>query len=165
MAMLENAKQPAVADPKNPTGAASTDIAASLTIAIAGQPFTLGGKFDNSGIIVEYHSDFGQAASLGSIQSVADEIEKSLNFNGLSKIITDTNDLVKNLGPIAKIASAFETATIRITDIVINTKTKTYGIGLALDFTTSNPLPELFGITLVSLGFSVTRVNDNQPST
>jgi hypothetical protein len=149
-----------------PAGTASTtDVTASLTISIAGQPFTLGGKFDDSGIIVEYHADFGQAASLGSIQSVADEIEKALNFNGLSKIITDTNNQVKQLGPIAKIASVFETATIRITDIVINTKTKTYGIGLALDFTTSTPLPTLFGITLISLGFSVTRVNDTQPAT
>jgi hypothetical protein len=160
--MLDNPNPP-VPGPNKPAGTASTtDIAASLTISIAGQPFTLGGKFDNSDVIVEYHADFDKAVSLGSIDSVADEIEKSLNFNGLSQIIMDTNKQVSGLQPLSNALKALETATVRITDIVINTKTKTYGIGLALDFTTSTPLPTVFGITLISFGFSVTRVNKNQ---
>jgi hypothetical protein len=146
-----------------PAGTASTvDIAAAMTVTIAGQPFTLTGKFDNSDIIVEYHREFSQAASLGTITSIADEIEAGLHFTGLSASIKSAHDQVKGLGPVQGALDAITSATIRITDLVINTKTKTYGIGLALDFTTSNPLPKVFGITLISLGFSITKVNENQ---
>jgi hypothetical protein len=55
--------------------------------------------------------------------------------------------------------SAVLSASVRITDLEINTQSSTYGVGLALDFTTSSPQPSLFGITLISLGFKVTRVN------
>lgn len=164
--MLADANPPVAANARAADAvagtASTTDIAATVTLTIAGQPFTLGGKFDNSDVIVEYHREFGEAASLGSIDSIADEIEKSLNFTGLSKIIKDTNAQVSALPPLANALQALETATVRITDIIINTKTKTYGIGLALDFTTSNPLPKVFGITLVSFGFSITQVNKTQ---
>ena len=46
-------------------------------------------------------------------------------------------------------------ASVRITDLVINTATSTYGFGMALDFT-ADP-PTLFGIALDSIGFKVTK--------
>ncbi len=144
-----------------PTG--TTTINASMTVNIAGEIFTLAGKLDNANIVVEYHAPFDKAVSLGSIDTIATELGNALNFPELGTLVTQTHTETKNLPVLGGIVGAFETATVRITDLVINTATKTYGVGLALDFTTSTPLPQLFGITLVSLGFSVTKVNANQP--
>lgn len=144
-----------------PTG--TTTINASMTVNIAGEIFTLAGKLDNANIVVEYHAPFDKAVSLGSIDTIATELGNALHFPELGTLVTQTHTETKNLPVLGGIVGAFETATVRITDLVINTATKTYGVGLALDFTTSTPLPQLFGITLVSLGFSVTKVNANQP--
>jgi hypothetical protein len=152
---------------KNDTGtgkaASTTNFAASMTVTIAGEVFTLKGKLDTHNIVVEYHESFDKAVSLGTIATIADEIGKALHFDDLGGTIRTTHDTIAGLPVVGEIGDALLTATIRITDIVINTSTKTYGVGLALDFTSSDPLPTLFGITLVSLGFSVTKVNDKQP--
>jgi hypothetical protein len=151
---------------QQPVPAASTiSVAATMTVRIAGEIFTLGGKLDSGNIVVEYHKPFDQAISLGTIESIAAEIGTALHFDGLSAAIQQVHDDVKGLPVVSDIVHFIDSATIRITDLVINTATKTYGVGLALDFTTSNPLPQLFGITLISLGFSVTKVNDKQPAT
>jgi hypothetical protein len=143
--------------------ASTTNIAASMTVNIAGQDFTLKGKLDSLNIVVEYHEPFDKAISLGRIDTIADEIGTALHFPELGGLIRSTHDAIHGLDVVKEIVDALTSATIRITDIVINTSTKTYGVGLALDFTSSDPLPALFGITLVSLGFSVTKVNDKQP--
>jgi hypothetical protein len=134
-----------------------------MTVNIAGEAFTLKGRLDTNNIVVEYHEPFDKAISLGTIETIADEIGKALQFDDLGGIIRSTHDSIKALPVVGEIGDALLTATIRITDIVINTSTKTYGVGLALDFTSSDPLPTLFGITLMSLGFSVTQVNPKQP--
>lgn len=141
---------------------ATTTIAASMTVNIAGEIFTLAGKLDNANIVVEYHAPFDTAVSLGSIDTIATEIGNALHFPELGTLVTTTHNDIGQLPVVGGIVNAIETATVRITDLVINTSTKTYGVGLALDFTTSTPLPTLFGITLVSLGFSVTKVNATQ---
>ena len=134
----------------------TTNIGASLTISIAGELFTLTGKFDSSNVVVEYHQPFDKAVSLGTITSIAHEIAIALNVPELETVIKSTHDQVKGLQPLQTIADVITSATIRVTDLVINTATQTYGVGLALDFTTSNPLPTAFDITLVSLGFTIT---------
>lgn len=163
--MLGDAQPPVVAGAAAPvpvTPASTTNIAATMTVVIAGETFVLGGKLDNANIVIEYHRDFDKAISLGSIDTIAVEIGNSLNFPELGDLVKSTHDSIGQLPVVGGIVNAIETATVRITDLVINTATKTYGVGLALDFTTSTPLPTLFGITLVSLGFNVTRVNANQ---
>jgi hypothetical protein len=150
-------------DKTQPRTASTTNIAASMTVNIAGQDFTLKGKLDSLNIVVEYHEPFDKAISLGKIETIADEIGTALHFDELGGVIRSTRDAIHGLDVVREIGDALLTATVRITDIVINTSTKTYGVGLALDFTSSDPLPTLFGITLVSLGFSVTKVNDKQP--
>jgi hypothetical protein len=142
--------------------AGTTTIDASMTVNIAGEIFTLKGTMDNAAIVVEYHAGFDKAVSLGSIDTIATEIGNALHFPELGTLVTDTHNQIGQLPVVGGIVNAIETATVRITDLVINTSTKTYGVGLALDFTTSNPLPTLFGITLVSLGFNVTKVNKAQ---
>ena len=56
-------------------------------------------------------------------------------------MVTQTHTETKNLPVLGGIVNAFETATVRITDLVINTATKTYGVGLALDFTHLHAAP------------------------
>jgi len=146
-----------------PKAAGTTNVAASMTVNIAGEVFTLKGKLDSYNIVVEYHEPFDKAISLGKIETIADEIGHALHFDELGGFIRSTHDALHGLPVVEDIVDALTQATIRITDIVINTSTKTYGVGLALDFTSADKLPELFGITLMSLGFSVTKVNDKQP--
>jgi hypothetical protein len=161
--MLADPNPPAVPAVGTTTDTASTtNIGASLTINIAGELFTLTGKFDSNDVVVEYHQPFDKAVSLGTIASIAHEIAKALSVPELETAITTTHDQVKNLKPLQSILDIITSATIRITDLVINTATQTYGVGLALDFTTSNPLPTVFDITLVSLGFNITHAKKPQ---
>ena len=57
--------------------------------------------------------------------------------------------------PVTDLVTEVLNASVRITDLVINTATETYGIGVALDFS-ADP-PTLLGIQLDSIGFKVTR--------
>jgi hypothetical protein len=143
--------------PTTPT----TTIDGSITVSIAGQNYTLTGTL-GSDLIIEYHEDFDQAISLGPVADIAPKIAAAFNFPDLASEITDGLDSLKSLG---SAISAVLTASAKITDLEINTQTSTYGVGLALDFTTSSPQPMLFGITLISLGFKVTRVNTAAPAT
>ena len=136
----------------------TTTVDGSVTIKIAGQTYTLTGSL-SSDLIIEYHKDFADSISLGPVVDIAPQIATAFNFPDLATEMTNTLNSLGTLPGIGPAISAFLTASARITDLEINTQTKTYGVGLALDFTTSTPQPELFGITLVSLGFKVTRVN------
>ena len=83
----------------------------------------------------------------------------------LSSVIGDAHRGLQQLSVLQHLLDSITSASIRITDIVINTVTNTYGVGIALDVTTSNPpLPSLFGVTLVSLGFNVTKVAKQKPA-
>lgn len=132
----------------------TTTIDGSITVSIAGQTYTLTGTL-GSDLIVEYHKDFDEAISLGQVDTIAPAIATAFNFPDLASEITNAQNSLSALPGI----STFLTASARITDLEINTQTKTYGVGLALDFTTSTPQPTLLGITLVSLGFKVTKTS------
>jgi hypothetical protein len=146
-----------------PPPASTTTVAGSVTVSIAGHTYTLTGTLGNS-VIVEYHAAFEDAISLGSIDQIATTIGDDLHFPGLGQEITSARDQLKTmqLPVVGDLVKALTSASIRITDLEINTQTKAYGIGVALDFTQLPPgtaAPELFGITLLSLGFKVTKVN------
>lgn len=137
---------------------ATTTIDGSITVTIAGQKYTLTGTLGNA-LIIEYHKDFDEALSLGPVKDIAPQIANAFNFPDLATEITDALNSLSTLPVAGQAISTVLTASARITDLEINTQTKTYGVGLALDFTTSTPQPSLFDITLVALGFKVTRVN------
>ena len=137
-----------------------------MTLSIAGNTYTLTGTLGDD-LIVEYHADFDQAISLGTVGAIAPSIANALSFPDLAKEITNTLNEVGSLPVIGQIGSILLKATARITDLEINTQAKTYGVGLALDFTQlppNTPTPSVFGITLLSLGFKVTRTNPAQTS-
>lgn len=143
----------------------TTTVEASITLTIAGQPYTLTGTVGND-LIVEYHADFDKAISLGTIGDIAPSIASTLNFPDLATEITNAQNEAKSLPVLGSIASLLFSATARITDLEINTQTKTYGVGLALDFTqlpAGTPTPTVFNITLLSFGFKVTRTNTAAP--
>ena len=64
-----------------------------------------------------------------------------MSFPDLATEITNTLNEVEQLPVIGPIGSILLTATARITDLEINTQTKTYGVGLALDFTHQHAAP------------------------
>lgn len=151
------------ATPADTTPPPTLTIDGSVTVDIASQRYTLTGSFTGD-LIVEYHKDFADSISLGPVKDIAPQIATAFNFPDLATEITDTLHSLGDLPEIGGVIKVFLTASARITDLEINTQTSTYGVGLALDFTTSSPKPSLFGITLISLGFKVTKTNPAPPT-
>jgi len=125
----------------------------SLVVSILGQTYTLEGTLGD-GVNVEYHKDFDQAINLGPVTAIAEQIASALGFSAMQSDITDALSAIQGLPVIGKeIANLMNTASARITDLVINTNASTYEVGLALDFSLSPPT--LLGIELIALGFKV----------
>jgi hypothetical protein len=131
-----------------------TTIEGMLAITIAQHQFTLSGTLAHSAVVVEYHADFADSITLGTLTSIAGEVGKVFGVDGLADEITQAADQLKNL-PVSGLVTDLLQASVRITDLVINTATQTYGIGIALDFSASPPT--LFGIELDAIGFKVSR--------
>jgi hypothetical protein len=141
------------------TGPSTVTVEGSITLTIANHTFTLTGTLGQH-MIVEYHAAFEDSISLGSIGDIATQIATAVGFSGFADEIKAVNgSLSTNVPVLSSIAMTLTSASVRITDLEINTQTSTYGVGLALDFTTSSPAPMLLGIELLSLGFKVTKVN------
>ena len=119
-------------------GTSTTTVDGTVTLSIAGNTYTLTGTLGDD-LIVEYHADFDQAISLGTVGAIAPSIANALSFPDLAREITDTLNEVGSLPVIGQIGSILLKATARITDLEINTQAKTYGVGLALDFTQLPP--------------------------
>ena len=140
----------------------TTTIEGMLTVTIAQHQFTLSGTLAKSAVIVEYHADFATSITLGTLTDIAGEIGNAFGFPELGTDITSKVNDLKQL-PVAGPALAdLLQASVRITDLVINTATQTYGVGVALDFS-ANPPTLLNAIELDSIGFKVTR-SKNAPA-
>lgn len=147
------------ADTTGNTTTPTTTYEGLLVLNIAGQTYTLTGTLGD-GLVLEYHADWDKAISLGPVGSIAGTIATQLGFPELGNEITTELGKVAQLTVLGPIATLLTSASARITDLEINTQTSTYGVGLALDFTqlpAGSATPSLFGITLLALGFKVTR--------
>jgi hypothetical protein len=148
------------------TDSSGTTFDGSMVVSILGQTYTLTGTLGSIGIVVEYHQNFDQALNLGSVTTIAQHIADALGFSDMGGHITDAVGELAKLPVIgSEIANLLTSASARITDLEINTSTKTYGVGLALDFTQSPPTLPGFGIQLFALGFKVTRSSQGQTTT
>lgn len=156
--LLSPAAQPAATG-----GGGSTTVEGSITLTIGPHTYTLTGTLGDH-LIVEYHATFEDSISLGSVNDIATQIGTAMGFSGFGAEIQAVHSSLAQVPVLGSIASVLTTASVRITDLEINTQTNTYGAGLALDFTTSSPAPKLLGIELLSLGFKVTRVNPTPAS-
>jgi hypothetical protein len=142
------------------SGGSTLTFDGSLTLEIGGQKYTLTGTLGDH-IIVEYHAAFDDSISLGPItgpSGIASQVATTFGFPGFDTEITKALGDLNTVPLVGAAVDAVLTASVRITDLEINTLTGSYGIGVALDFSTSNPSPSLFGVALVALGFKVTRV-------
>jgi hypothetical protein len=139
------------------SGGSTLTFDGSLTLEIGGQKYMLTGTLGDH-VIVEYHAAFDDSISLGPIAGIAGQIATTFGFPGFDTEITGALDDLNKVPLVGAAVDAVLTASARITDLEINTLTGSYGIGVALDFSTSNPSPSLFGVTLVALGFKVTKV-------
>ncbi len=139
----------------------TTTLEGMLSITIAQHQFMLSGTLAGSAVIVEYHEDFSKSITLGTLESIAAEIGKVFGVPALGDDIVSAANALKGL-PVTDLVTEVLQASVRITDIVINSATETYGIGVGLDFS-ANP-PHLLGIQLDAIGFKVTR-SKNTPAT
>jgi hypothetical protein len=164
---------PAAAQPTDTGGATgSTTVEGSITVTILNQKYTLTGTL-GAHLIVEYHASFEDAITVGSIDDIVGNIGNAVGYPNLGaeiKTFTSSQGDLANVPVLKNIFSMLTEVKIKITDLEINTQTNTYGVGLALDFTslppdttttppTPTPPPKLLGIELLSVGFKVTRVN------
>ena len=111
-----------------------TQVRGFIILDVAGEQFTLTGTIGTN-IVVSYHREFRDAPALGSIKkaaaALAGAIGGGVSFDDKIEEFAKTLEKIPVLGDIFE---AFLTATVRITDLEINTVTKTYEIGIALDF-------------------------------
>ena len=134
----------------------------SITFTIAGQEYTLTGTLGND-FIMAYHATFAESISLGQVGTIAPQIADALGVPAIAEAITSAQKTISELPIVGTAAKVIMTSSLRITDIEINTASQTYQVGIALDFTTSDPKPEVAGITLLSLGFKVTSAKAVDP--
>jgi hypothetical protein len=138
------------------TNGATTTYEGSVTFTIAGQQYTLTGTLGND-FIMSYHASFADSISLGTVAQMADQIGTAIGVPGLGDEIKNVQAGLQTIPVLGPLVNLILNASIRITDLEINTQAKRYQVGLALDFTTE-PVAQrqLFGITLESLGFKAT---------
>lgn len=123
-----------------------------------GQKYTLSGTFNVGGasgtnsFIMEYHASFDDAITLGPMKDILPGITKALGFDAVSNALQDAGNALATVPGLDKILQA----SLKITDIVINTLASTYQFGVALDFTTLADPVQFAGIRLMSLSFKVT---------
>ncbi len=142
----------------------AADLEGSITLGIAGHPFTLAGKLAPSSgtpalptaIIVNYHREFADAVSLGTLTSIATEIGTVLGVDEIATAITQAFDELKSIDILSGVAKSLEDASLRITDLGINTLTKTYVFGFGLDFSTDPLTIPAINLSVQSLGLKVT---------
>jgi hypothetical protein len=140
----------------------TTTIEGMVTVTIAKHQFTLDGTLAKSAVIVEYHADYADSVTLGTLTDIAGQIGSVFGVDGLSGQITTAANQLSSVPVAGDALKDVLNASVRITDLVINTATSTYGVGMALDFS-ANP-PTLAGIQLDSIGFKVT-YSKNAPTT
>ena len=117
-------------------GELQSGVEASLTISIAGHPYTLTGIVGTQ-IVVYYHASPDTGIVLGNIVEMAEHVGEALGLSSIGKAALDLANAVNNstIPVFSQIATVVLTAPIVITDLVINTETKIYQFGFALDFT------------------------------
>jgi hypothetical protein len=151
--------------PPPPPPQTTTTVEGSIALSISGHTYELKGTIGDH-VIVEYHATLEDAFSLGTVADIASSVAQVFHFDTLEGQINDTLKQLQNIQGLSVVGDALSvltSATAKLTDLEINTQTSTYGVGLALDFRSSSPQPTLAGITLVSLGFKVTRTKTTTP--
>jgi len=78
----------------------TTTIEGMLTVTIAKHKFTLSGTLAKSAVIVEYHADFADSITLGTLTDIAGDIGAAFGFPELAGEITDGVNQIKSL-PVA----------------------------------------------------------------
>lgn len=133
----------------------------TLYIEPPGELFTLSGTFTKKGttssFLMEYHASFDDALTLGPIGEILPGITAAVGFDGVATALQDATNALKDIPGLELILDA----SLKITDIGINTLASTYQFGIALDFSTLKDPVSLNGITLRALSVKVTATKDS----
>lgn len=146
-----------------PSPGSTTTVAGSITLSIADHNYTLTGTVGQY-VIVEYHASFDDAINLGTIDSIATRIGQDIGFPDLGTEIQTVKGSLSSVPAVQSIFDAITHASVKITDLEINTQTGAYGIGLAVDFSqlpAGMSPPSLLGVELISFGFTVTKTKSS----
>jgi hypothetical protein len=138
-----------------PAAGTTVSVAGFITVDIGGTKYTLEGTVGSS-IVVAYHRPFADAANVGTIASIIGDVGTALGSTNLAANVNNALDELKPVPLLGPVVNAIATANIRITDLAINTATKTYQFGFGLDFTQEVPPIQVGSIALDSFGLVVT---------
>jgi hypothetical protein len=127
-----------------------------IVLKIGDDEFTLDGYVGDF-IIVSYHRSFEEALPLGTITEMLGAVAGALGVPDAPKFEKDLNDLLDNLakipvlGPIIKV---LKEGVFKVTDLAINTQTKTYEFGFGVDTseTVDNIPIKAFGVKFTYVG-------------
>jgi hypothetical protein len=133
-------------------------VAGLVIVEIGGEKFELEGTIGKD-IIVEYHRRFDDALPLPSIVKIIGGVSEALGIaekDAMENKWEEAKAKLVNI-PILKPLLELLSTPIRITDLAINTKTKTYQFGFAWDFTESQSFNiDDFGLKLDAIGLKLT---------
>jgi len=129
-----------------------------VIVEIGGEKFELEGTIGKD-IVVEYHRRFDDALPLPSIVKIIGGVSEALGITDKNAMETKWEDAKAKFKdiPVLKPLLDLLSTPIRITDLAINTKTKTYQFGFAWDFTESESFDiKDFGLKLDAIGLKLT---------
>lgn len=125
-------------------GDSTLDIEGFIVIAIGDEKFTLTGKIGDA-IIVSYHKPFEEALPLGTLTQMIGKVATALgipNAAGFEQSLNTTLDDVAKVPVLGPVVKMLKEGVFKITDLGINTQTKTYEFGFGVDTTaTVNNIP------------------------
>lgn len=125
-------------------GESTLDIEGFIVIEIGDEKFTLTGKIGDA-IIVSYHKPFEEALPLGTLPQMIGRVATALgipNAAGFEQSLNTTLDDVAKVPVLGPVVKMLKEGVFKITDLGINTQTKTYEFGFGVDTTaTVNNIP------------------------
>jgi hypothetical protein len=125
-------------------GESTLDIEGFIVIQIGDEKFTLTGKIGDA-IIVSYHKPFEEALPLGTLTQMIGKVATALgipNAAGFEQSLNTTLDDVAKVPVLGPVVKMLKEGVFKITDLGINTQTKTYEFGFGVDTTaTVNNIP------------------------
>lgn len=136
------------------TDPSSITVAGFITMEISGQTYTLDGTVGST-VVVAYHKPFAESVSLGPITAIVGNVAAAFGQPDFGKTITDEVTALSTAAPpiLSSVIAVLNTAPVRITDLAVNTATKQYQFGFALDFTLSDI--SVAGIKLDAFGLVI----------
>lgn len=118
-------------------GGSGVETEGFIVIQIGDEEFTLTGRIGNA-LIVSYHKSFEDALPLGTLPDMIGKVATALGIPDAAdfeKNITGKLDALAKIPVLGPVVDMLRKGVFKITDLGINTQTKTYEFGFGVDTT------------------------------